>query len=202
MKQTKSLQFHQRYAGGGVAVHATSSVGRGLPPPAEPPPSSLFVMEDDIPPTVVVNHPEIPRKAGGGGGVRVVNPSGSSGGRRGSGNPENVRVSFVRHPDIPDIREDEELAALPPRRTTTTRRKVSIQQNSPVTFANGIRSTTAAAAAAADDLYLVAPEPLELEYAYGDSNGRLGRGRRDRSLSLPAVHGNFRLLRSAQSLYR
>jgi hypothetical protein len=161
-------------------------------------------MEDELPPAVVVDHPDITRP-GGGATVRAAAAASviPVGGRRGSGNSDNnnVRVTFVRHPDIPDIREDEELASVPPRRPL---RKVSMQHNSPVSFLNGSRA--AAAAAGRDDLYLVAPEPLEPEYSslssYGAEASGAFRTKRDRSLSLPAVHGNFRLLRSAESEYR
>ena len=145
-------------------------------------------MEDDLPPpppALVLDHPDITRSGG------LVRTAVVPGGRRGSGNSDNVRVTFVRHPDIPDISEEEELASVPPRRP---RRKVSIQHNNPVSFPNGGR-----AAAGRDDLYLVAPEPLEPEYS---AAAGAFRAKRDRSLSLPAVHGNFRLLRSAESHFR
>jgi hypothetical protein len=58
------------------------------------------------------------------------------------------------------------------------------------------------AAATTEDLYLVAPEPLEPEYLSVNGGGGGYGSRRDRSLSLPSVHGNFRLLRSAQFAHR
>ena len=204
MKHTKSLQFHPRP--NAALVRAVSPTRRWGPPAAEQTAplssTSLFVMEDELPPAVVVDHPDITRP-GGGATVRAAAAASVApvGGRRGSGNSDsnNVRVTFVRHPDIPDIREDEELASLPPRRPL---RKVSMQHNSPASFLNGSR----AAAAGRDDLYLVAPEPLEPEYSslssYGAEASGAFRAKRDRSLSLPAVHGNFRLLRSAESEYR
>ena len=204
MKHTQYLQFSRQPAPAGLVRSDSPIAGRRRQSPlaaetATPtlPPSSLFVMEDELPSSVVVNHPDMARN----GSSSSIRNGGGGGSRRNSGSTDNVpRVSFVRHPDIPEVREDEETTAglaepFPQqRRRPPSRRKVSIQLNN--------NSTAVYTSDSTEDLYLVAPEPLEPEFSVNGGGYRLGGGRRDRSLSLPAVHGNFRLLRSAQSVAR
>jgi len=203
MKHTQRLQFNKPSTLSASTANGGDSGGGGqnrqsdtlLPGAA----ASFFVMEDDLPSSVVVNHPDMVRPGGsvtGGSSLRF----GGSGRRNSGGSSDSASprvVTFVRHPDIQEIREDgEEMTpvAMEPlsqrRRSQMPRRNVSIQLN------NNVIDEEYAAGDDDGGLYLVAPDPLELEYGSNGGGYRYG-SRRDRSLSLPAVHGNFRLLRSA-----
>ena len=91
---------------------------------------------------------------------------------RRSSRGENSRFPRVHHPEIPSIREGEELNF-----EASSRPGVMFKDRS------------------LEDLYDIAPGYLELEAPEEYPEAICGHKKMDRSLSLPAVHGNFRLLR-------
>ena len=93
-------------------------------------------------------------------------------GRKDSGVSDSSRVTWVRHPEIPSIAEEEVLSF----------KAISRPSN---------RSLEELYDVVPGYLEIVAPEPST------PPTSSFFCQKRDRSLSLPAVHGNFRLLRPA-----
>ena len=91
---------------------------------------------------------------------------------RSRGGPDSLRTTMLRHPDIPAIVEDEVLAINVPSWHNSCRRP-SAQE--------------------LEALYEVSPGYLEVEEAIEEDRPGIPR---DRSMSLPSVQQNFKLIKS------
>ena len=123
-----------------------------------------------------------------------MHPELSQARRSSRGEAGSRRIPRALHPEIPSITEGEELSMqaipIPRSQPMSTSGKVGHLQHN-----NHQKDEDRSL----DELYDIAPGYLELEAPeeLADSCPK----RTDRSLSLPAVHGNFRLLRRINQRY-